>query len=183
MALIERRSFLLAALAALPATALWRSTKPDEKTAPPPMVAAGADRFGKKRFIPTGTTTFKVATQDSAGALFITENRSTKKGGPPLHVHHQEDELFYVIEGDYIVQIRSEQHHLKAGDCILGPRGVPHTWAFVGETPGRLLLSFAPAGNMEAFFVEQLDREGGVLFDAEMWGKYGMKRVGPPIKI
>lgn len=180
---LERRSFLLCALAALPATAIWRSTKTEPASALPAAVRAGEDRFGKNHSIPTGTTTFKVATQDTAGALFVTENRSTKKGGPPLHLHHQEDELFYVLEGDYVVQIRSEQHRLKTGDCVIGPRGVPHTWAFVGETPGRLLLAFAPAGKMEAFFVEQLDRQGGVLFDADTWRKYGMERVGPPIKI
>ena len=183
MPTIERRSFLLCALAALPATALWRSTKPDKEVAPPPLVSAGEDRFGKNRLVPTGTTAFKVATQDTGGSLFVTENRSTKKGGPGLHVHPHQDELFYAVEGDYIVQVGSEQHRLKAGDCILGPRGVPHTWAFVGETPGRLLLAFTPAGKIEAFFMEQLDRQGGALFDAETWRKYGIERVGPPIKI
>lgn len=112
------------------------------------------------------------------------ENRNTRKGGPPLHLHHQEDELFYVIEGDYIFQIGSEQHRLKAGDCVLGPRGVAHTWAFVGETPGRLLFAFAPAGKMEAFFVEQRDRRGGgYTNDAAIMRAYGMELLGPPIKI
>jgi mannose-6-phosphate isomerase-like protein (cupin superfamily) len=71
----------------------------------------------------------------------VLEQSNHKKGGPRQHVHHGEDELFYSLEGDYIVEIGSEMFRLQTGDCMLGPRGVPHAWAFAGESPGRLLLS------------------------------------------
>lgn len=181
---IRRRSFLAFAVAALPLTAIGQSTNSDGKAAARGILPAGGDRFGKTRPIPTGSSAFKVAAQDTGGALFVMENRNTRKGGPPLHLHHHEDELFYVIEGDYVVQVGSERHRLTAGDCILGPREVPHTWAFVGDTPGRLLLAFAPAGKMEAFFTEQRDRRGGIyVADAAVLRAYGMELLGPPIPI
>lgn len=58
----------------------------------------------------------------------------------------------YVLEGEYLVQVGDTRFPLKMGDCILGPRGVPHAWAFVALKTGRLLLSYAPTGKMEAFF-------------------------------
>jgi uncharacterized cupin superfamily protein len=70
-------------------------------------------------------------------------------------LHHNEDEWFYAIEGEYIVEVGSERFRLKSGDSILGPREVPHVWAFVGDTPGKMLIvSLAPANKMEAFFRE-----------------------------
>lgn len=80
------------------------------------------------------------------------EHTSSKKGGPPGHLHHNEDQWFYVIEGQYIAEIGSQRVQLKPGDSILGPREIPHAWAFVGDTQGRMLIVFAPANQMEAFF-------------------------------
>ena len=50
---------------------------------------------------------------------------------------NDKNELFYVLEGEYIAEIGPERFHLKSGDSILGPRKVPHAWAFVGNTPGK----------------------------------------------
>src|SRR5437879_7033404 len=77
------------------------------------------------------------------------EQSNRKRGGPPRHLHHNEDELCYALEGEYIVEVGAERFFLKAGDCVLGPRGIPHVWAFVGDSAGRLLISFAPAGKMK----------------------------------
>jgi quercetin dioxygenase-like cupin family protein len=83
------------------------------------------------------------------------EQSNHKKGGPGRHLHHKEDELVYALEGEYIVEVGAERSSLKAGDCVLGPRRIPHAWAFVADLAGRLLRSFAPAGKMEAFFNER----------------------------
>jgi quercetin 2,3-dioxygenase len=95
---------------------------------------------------------FKVATQDTDGRLFIFEATNTQKGGPPRHLHPEQEEWFRVLEGEYIIEIGSERMRLKPGDSVLAPRQVPHVWAFVGNGLGRLLIAFQPAGKMESYF-------------------------------
>jgi mannose-6-phosphate isomerase-like protein (cupin superfamily) len=183
MPAIERRSFLQLVIAALPFTVFGQSSQAKEPTGG--LVGAGEDRFAKKRPIPTGSSTFKVSTQDSRGDFFAMEHTNQKKGGPPRHLHHNEDEWFYVIEGDYLVEVGSHTHRLKAGDSVLGPRGTSHAWAFVGNTPGRLLITYAPAGKMEEFF-DSRDRQGGrttYVTDAAAMRAYGMELLGPPLSV
>ena len=182
---IERRSFLKVALAAFPATVFAQTTN-TAPTVKPVRVPSGVDREGKKRAIGLSSTTYKVLTQDTGGALFVLEQANQVKGGPPRHVHHGVDELFYSLEGEYIVEVGSERVHLKAGDCVLGPREIPHAWAFAGGSPGRLLISFAPAGMMEAFFNERDNRglkPGAYTTDAAYMRAYGMELIGPPLVV
>jgi mannose-6-phosphate isomerase-like protein (cupin superfamily) len=178
---MERRLFLSGALASLPLVA-WAQTVAAKKGGAV-RVAAGEDRYGVARPRPFGTSAFKVATKDSGGGLFVMEHRLTKKGGPPLHLHHGEDELFYVMEGEFLMDIGGERFKAKAGDSVLGPKGIPHTWAFVGDTPGKMLFVFAPAGKMEDYFLER-DRRGGALIeDAAFLHAYGMELLGPGLKV
>ena len=180
---IQRRSFLQLALATLSFTALGQTSNVTLQIKPE-RVLAGTDREGKKRSIGVSSTTFKVLTQETGGALFVLEQSNQKKGGPPRHLHHGVDELFYALEGEYIVVVGSERLHLKPGDCVLGPREVPHAWAFAGDAPGRLLISFAPAGKMEAFFNERDNRgikPGAYTNDASFMREYGMELIGPPL--
>lgn len=184
---MKRRSFLQLALAALPLPIVAQSTAP-VATREPVWVPAGTDREGKTRSIGLSSTTYKVLTQDTDGALFVLEQSNRKKGGPPRHLHHNEDELFYALEGEYVVEIGSERFHLKPGDCVLGPRKIPHAWAFGGVGPGRLLISFSPAGKMEAFFNER-ERLGllpgayATKADAALLHAFGMEFVGPPLTV
>jgi len=180
---IQRRSFIQLAIAALPGTVVAQ-TPNVPLIAKPVRVPAGIDREGKKHAIGVSSTAYKVLTQDTGGALFVLEQSNQKKGGPPRHLHHDVDELFFSLEGEYIVEVGSERFRLKAGDCVLGPREIPHTWAFAGGSPGRLLISFAPAGKMEAFFNERENRgikPGAYTSDASFMRAFGMELVGPPL--
>lgn len=182
---IQRRSFLQVALAAFPAT-VFAQTATSTSVAKPVRVPAGLDREGKKHAIGLSSTLYKVLTQDTGGALFVLEQSNQKKGGPPRHLHHGVDELFYSLEGEYIVEVGSERFHLKPGDCVLGPREIPHAWAFAGGSPGRLLISFAPAGKMEAFFNERENRgikPGAYTTDASYMRAFGMELIGPPLVV
>jgi mannose-6-phosphate isomerase-like protein (cupin superfamily) len=179
----QRRSFLQVMLAALPVE-VFAQTASSPATAKPVRVPFGMDREGKKHTIGVSSTTYKVLTQDTGGALFVMEQSNEKKGGPTRHLHHDVDELFYSIEGEYIVEVGSERVHLKPGDCILGPREIPHAWAFAGGSPGRLLISFAPAGKMEAFFNEREKhgiKPGDYTNDAAFMRAFGMELIGPPL--
>ena len=96
---------------------------------------------------------FKVTAQDSPD-LFVLENIFHRKGGPARHLHVEQDEWFFVIEGEFIFEVGEQRMRLKPGDSLFAPRKVPHVWAYVGDGRGRILIAFTPAGKMEAFFRE-----------------------------
>ena len=181
-----RRRTLLTTIAAFPAGAL----SPQQPAGPSGIgvkVAAGEGRFGRALTLPDGSPLFiKVASQDTGGAFFLTEQPSGQRGGPPKHFHIGEDEWFYCLAGDYIVEVGNRRYELKPGDSVLGPRGVPHAFAFVGNTPGRLMVGFTPAGRVEQFF-RDLDARGkyfGTGTDEDRAAakqRYGIVNVGPPL--
>jgi mannose-6-phosphate isomerase-like protein (cupin superfamily) len=183
-----RRSFLGAAMAAFPLALMGQSIKTSTPVRAT-RVPAGEDRFGERHNLGASLTDFKVSTQDSSGALFTMEHTNRKKGGPPRHLHHNEDEWFYAIEGEYLIEVGSERFQLKSGDSILAPREVPHVFAFVGETHGKLLIAFAPANRMEAFFREYMKRQDSAYSNAdkandkELYRAYGMDLLGPPLSV
>lgn len=181
---IERRAFLGAAMAAFPLALMGQSIKTTTQ-AKAVRVPSGDDRFGEHHSIGISSTDFKVSTLESSGGLFIMEHTNRKKGGPPRHLHHNEDEWFYAIEGEYLMEIGSERFRLKSGDSILAPREVPHAWAFVGDTPGKMLIAFAPANKMEAFFRDNAKRnkDGNYLSDAQVYRAYGLELLGPPLSL
>jgi quercetin dioxygenase-like cupin family protein len=147
---IQRRTFL-GTTAAFPAGVLARQSA--DPSGVGIKVAAGDSRVGRTLKLPDGSPLFiKVATQDTGGAFFLTEQPSGQKGGPPKHFHLEEDEWFYCLAGEYIVEVGNQRYELNAGDSVLGPRGVPHAFAFVGNSPGRLIVGFTPAGRVEQSF-------------------------------
>ena len=188
---MQRRSFLQLALAAIPSSLIGQSSATSSLAsgAKAVRVTAGADREGQTRSIGISNTTYKILTQDTGGALFTLEQLNHKKGGPQRHLHHAQDEFWYVLEGEYVFEIGSERFRLKAGDCILGPREVPHAWAFVGDSTGRLLISFTPAGKMEAFFNQRFPpgstprTYSHTEDDAAVARTFGMELLGPPMAL
>ena len=145
-------------------------------------VAAGEDRFGEHRSLGISTIDFKVSPQDN-GSLFILENTFHAKGGPARHLHYDQDEWFYAVEGEFIVEVGQERFRLKPGDSLLAPRRVPHVWAYAGDTRGRILIAFLPAGTMEAFFREVTQANAMPPQDPELWRAHGMELLGPPLSL
>jgi mannose-6-phosphate isomerase-like protein (cupin superfamily) len=177
----ERRSLLKMFLSAIPAAAVGKLA-PAQTVSSGIKIAAGRDRFNKSRSIGVSSTTFKVATPDTAGALFAMEQANTKPGGPPRHLHHHEDEFWYVLAGEYVIEVGSDQYRAQSGDCVLGPRNIPHVWAFVGETPGRLLIAYTPAGRIQEWF-ERDRKKGEYVNDAALYHAFGMELLGPPLSL
>jgi hypothetical protein len=70
---------------------------------------------------------------------------------------------------------------MKPGDSLLAPRQVPQVWAYVGDTIGRMLITFMPAGKMEAFFREVTKANAMPPQDPELWHVHGMELIGPPL--
>ena len=146
------------------------------------LVAAGADCFGEQRGLGISTIAFKVTTPNPDG-VFILENTFLAKGGPARHLHYDQEEWFYVLEGEFKFEVGTQRFSLQPGDSLLAPRRVPHVWAFVGEGRGRILVGFMPAGKMEAFFREVTKANAMPPQNPEIWRAHGMELLGPPLAV
>jgi len=185
---IERRTFLGIALAALPLPylELEREVVPlrhSPDVSDPVYVRAGTDRDGVHKTLGISTIDFKVTSADTGGAMLVIENTNRGKGGPAKHQHLAQDELFCVIEGEYVIVIGAQRFELNAGDTILAPRLVPHVWAYVGNTVGRMLISFTPPGTMEEFFRVVSKGNSMPVQDPALWRAHGMELLGPPLPV
>ena len=125
---------------------------------------------------------FKVTPLDSQDTLII-ENTFREKGGPARHLHYDQDEWFYALEGEFIFEVGEDHFRLKPGDLLLAPRKVAHVWAYTGGISGRILIAFMPAGQMEAFFREVTKANAMPPQDPEVWKAHGMELVGPPLSV
>jgi quercetin dioxygenase-like cupin family protein len=145
-------------------------------------VKTGTDRMGEAHSLGFSRIFFKTSGSETGGGLFVMEHENLAKGGPFRHVHPAQDEWMYAMAGEFRVEIGEQKITLGPGDSVLMPRKVPHVWAQVGDTPGKLLIAFTPAGNMEAFFRE-FGKTGKLPTDASVLGQYGLERLGPPLVI
>ena len=101
--------------------------------------------------------TFLVTGEESGGAYFAMEALVPPGGGPPPHVHTNEDETFYVLEGDVTFRLGDETVTAGPGDFVHVPRGTVHCFHNGAATTARLILTFTPSG-IERFFEETLQR-------------------------
>jgi mannose-6-phosphate isomerase-like protein (cupin superfamily) len=150
-------------------------------------VAAGRDRFRARREIRFTRTVIdiKVSALDTDGGLCVTEITSLHKGGPARHLHHEQDEWFYVVEGEYVIEVGEERYKPVPGDSVLAPRKVAHVWAHVGEGTGRLIAALQPAGEIEAFFedVAKLGTSPEREKLRRAFSSHSMELAGPPLSI
>lgn len=127
----------------------------------------------------------KISGVDTNGELAIFEQTSLSQGkGTPLHIHHTQDEIFYVLEGAYYFQVGDEKFNLTLGDSIFLPRKVPHAWTQVSEK-GKMTVVVQPAGKLENFFVTMsaLDHEPTHKEIEKIFADNEMQVVGPPLAV
>ena len=140
----------------------------------------------------SGRITVKIAGAETGDAFSQIETDDPRGSGPPLHLHHNEDETFYVLEGEVTVQVGDERIDLNAGDYLFGPREVAHAYIVRSER-ARMLVTASPAG-VEQFFVNQ----GVPVTGAEpptdavmlpmdelvrLFADYGCEILGPPLSL
>ena len=89
--------------------------------------------------------TIKASHETTGGRVAVIEHRGPQGAGSPLHVHRNEDEWFYVIEGELTFWVGGRVIEAPAGSFVYGPRGVPHTF-LVASPEARFLLVTEPAG-------------------------------------
>ena len=177
---VQRRSFLKAVASMAPAAALHNLAA--QSSAPPPvevhLLGAGQDRSGHLHSLGFSSLAFKVSTPDTAGNLFIIEHRNlTPDSGPALHMHLSQEEWFYVMEGEVVLQVGDQRVPLRTGESVLAPRLVPHCFSAVGS-PAHMLIAFTPAGKMEQYFVDAAATPSLAATEPFM-NRYDMKWVGP----
>ena len=95
----------------------------------------------------------RVHGKDTGGVLSVVESLDVPGGGPPPHIHHREHETFQILEGEYEFVIGDKKVIAKPGTTLFAPRGVPHTYRYLGKSPGRLMCFITPSG-FEGFFDE-----------------------------
>jgi quercetin dioxygenase-like cupin family protein len=134
--------------------------------------------------------TIKLGSETTDGQYGVLDMIARKGDGSPWHVHAQEDEWVYVLEGEFSFYVADKKFSLAKGGFAFGPRGVSHT--ILAETDGRCLVGFVPM-QFEGFL-----REAGVPATERLvpqqsapppedWAKlhpvglkYGTEILGPP---
>lgn len=99
----------------------------------------------------SGRVTVKVAGAETGDAFAQYEVAGPRGDATPTHVHHNEDETFYILEGEYTVLVGDERIDLVAGDFLFAPRDIPHAHIVRSES-ARMLVMNSPAG-IEQLFV------------------------------
>jgi quercetin dioxygenase-like cupin family protein len=127
------------------------STAAAVPTSPLPALSDASDGV---TFTMLGASIRLIARANDTDGRFTVFEQTTPAGwGPPRHVHAKEDEIVYVLDGTYEVSLGDERRTVSAGGCAILPRGIPHGFRNVGETPARFVCVVAPGG-LEEFFLE-----------------------------
>lgn len=128
---------------------------------------------------------FKVLAKDTDGDLSVLlSSNNFKATGPPIHIHPDFDETFYVTKGEVKFKVGEETFLLKVGDSVFIPRNVPHAFTILSDIPAAFLIVSQPAGKIEDFFrayskFEKTSPEIAL----KLMSDHNMKVVGPPLTI
>lgn len=125
--------------------------------------------------------TVKASADETARAFTLLEAEEPPDFGPPMHIHHDCAEAFYVLDGEYIFFLGEEEESCPAGSFIYIPLGTPHGFR-VGKTASRKLNFYIPAA-MVGYFDDLSDAEAKGRADedvlAEILRKYSVEVIGP----
>lgn len=186
---MKRRNFIIAPILAAPMLVFEKIKKViPMRTDKGFKVIAGEARFGKHykmKGVTLNVLDIKISGKDTEGDLAVFEQTGlTPKGGPPLHIHPNQDEWFYVIEGEYLFQVGEDKYQMKAGDTIFLPRKVQHAFVQLTEK-GKMIVSYMPAGKMEEFFAitDKWTLPPSKEEIAKVFKDHDMQVVGAPLKV
>ena len=97
-----------------------------------------------------GLFTMKASTADTGGAFMLFEDRVVRGKTTPLHLHPNEDEAIYVLDGELLVHVNGAEYRVGKGGLLFAPRGVAHAFLVTSETAH--LLCLQTPGTGEAFY-------------------------------
>ena len=156
-----------------------------EPVAPAFVTEAGGNRIGKSLRVVGNEMFVKISSGDTNGAFTVLEDHTPPSGGPPLHVHHVQDEWWYILEGEYLFEVDGKEIHAGPGATVFAPHGSRHAFMNVGTAMGRMLVTAVPGG-LDIFF-EEVDAasppDGMPDLDvlAALARKHGLEVLGPPL--
>ena len=140
----------------------------------------------------SGRVTVKAGGTEAGHAFSQIEVDDPRGTGPPLHLHHNEDETFYVLEGDVTFVVGDERIDVAAGGFLFAPRDIPHAYVVRSER-ARMLVTASPGGVEQVFVSQGVPVTGSEPpTDAVMppmdelvrlFSGYGCEIVGPPISL
>jgi quercetin dioxygenase-like cupin family protein len=143
---------------------------------------------GEGRTIPgTDAMTLKATAEQTRGSIGFLEATSSPGYGPPRHIHRSHDELFYVLEGEFLFLVGERQVNAPPGSFVFIPRGTVHAVKVVGPEPGKVLIAYIPGGLEHSFeeFAQARAEQGEDADRArtveEINQKYDSEFVGPPL--
>lgn len=185
---INRRSLLsMLGVAAITPLTRAEATAPDQpKGSTTAIVEPGGNRYAYAEKATAKNAPCKVTSADSGGAFSAFENVMPPKQGPPLHLHHRDDEWFYVATGRFVFEIDGKRTEFGKGGSVFAPRGLSHRWANIGSEDAILLVTVFPGG-FERFFDDishaNAAKGGDMSFDEAkaIYARYGMDLLGPRI--
>jgi quercetin dioxygenase-like cupin family protein len=127
---------------------------------------------------------FKLTGDDTNGAFDYFTVEVAPKGGPPLHIHHKQEETIHVLKGRFKVRIGEELFELDEGGFAHLPSETPHAFLNLTDEPGELIVVFAPGGGHR--FFEELGpatRSGSADRSeiAAIFERHDMVLLGPPL--
>ena len=79
----------------------------------------------------------RVSSRDGSDGLSVLEHQAACGESPPLHIHHEEDEVFHILEGEVRYQVGETTYLAKAGETFIAPKGIPHTYRIVSPESAR----------------------------------------------
>lgn len=157
-----------------------------------PTPASAAEHFW---FLDT-LVSIRISERDGSDGVSILEHRAPHGDSAPLHLHRTEDEIFHVLEGEMRFQLEGTEQRLHAGDIVLAPKGVPHTYC-VASPQGARWLTITTRGDFERFVRAmsraapraELPERSSSPPTPEMQAtlaatarEYGIEIVGPPLQ-
>jgi len=139
-----------------------------------------------------GRFTMKAAGRDSEGRFALVEALAFRSTEPPLHIHHNEDEAWYILDGQMTFYVGDDAFEATGGSFVYAPSGIPHTFT-VDTEPTRVLVLASPGG-FERFALElgesaigDAPPPGLAVPPPEVLGpvglRYGIEVVGPPRRL
>jgi len=143
------------------------------------VLPGAAPKFGGPQGREGDLTEILATADQTGGSLGMFRQTIAPKSGPPTHVHHTEDEFFYIISGEFKVKLGEQVMNAPAQSVMFVPRGTPHTFQNVGAEPGVLLVGVTPGG-FEKMFKERQGVDAET--DRMLMKSHRVEVVGPPLE-